>query len=114
MSGDLKKIREDQNKLMPETVYVQRLTRVDDGSGGWGEVWNSIATVKGRIASSQGREEELGKKVMALTTYTVTLPYDTSINQTDRLQINGQQYQVLAILNRSEKTALRVLCEKIE
>ncbi|HEY9077424.1 MAG TPA: hypothetical protein VIO61_12910 [Anaerolineaceae bacterium] len=48
-STDLAKIRAEQNKLMPETVYIQRLTRTADGTGGWSEAWITAATAAGRI-----------------------------------------------------------------
>ncbi len=112
-TSDLDKIKAEQEKLMPETVYVQRLTRTSDGAGGWSESWQTIATTKGRIAAKSGDENELGGKTTAITTYLITLPSDTELTNTDRLQINGQQYQITTILDRSEKTALQVICEKL-
>jgi len=112
-TSDLDKIKAEQEKLMPETVYVQRLTRTSDGAGGWSESWQTIATTKGRIAAKSGDENELGGKTTAITTYLITLPSDTELTNTDRLQINGQQYQIITPLDRSEKTALQVICEKL-
>jgi len=43
----------------------------------------------------------------------VTLPHDTELRQDDRLQLSGTQYEVKAILDRSEKTALRVVVSKV-
>jgi SPP1 family predicted phage head-tail adaptor len=115
MSGDLDKIRAEQNKLMPETVYVQRLTRTSDGAGGWTEAWQTVATTKGRLAPSQrgAGEAERGGAMSAYAEYVATLPSNTELQQADRLQINGTQYEVEAILDRSEKTALRVICVKV-
>ena len=113
-SEELEAMRDEQEKNMPETVYIQRLMRTSDSAGGWSEAWQTVATTQGRVAAARGRELELGSKLTSAVTYTVTLPHDAVVEQTDQLQINGQQYQVLAILNRSEKTALRVICEKIE
>lgn len=99
---------------MTETVYIQRLTRTDDGAGGWSEAWQTVATTKGRIAS-QGRAGETvqGGALTAQGEYIITLPHDTDLRQDDRLQINGVQYEVKAIFERSEKTALRVLASKV-
>jgi SPP1 family predicted phage head-tail adaptor len=112
-TSDLDKIKAEQEKLMPETVYVQRLTRTSDGAGGWSESWQTIATTKGRIAAKSGDENELGGKTTTITTYLITLPANTELTNTDRLQINGQQYQIITPLDRSEKTALQVICEKL-
>lgn len=114
-SSDLEKIRAEQNKLMPDTVYVQCLTRTSDNAGGFTEVWQTTATVKGRIVCSerQAGETVKGGEVKTYGEYIVTLPYNTNLRQDDRLQINGVQYEVIAILERSEKTALRVIVSKV-
>jgi len=114
-TNDLAKIRAEQNKLMPDTVYIQRLTRTSDGAGGWTETWQTVATTKGRIASSQrgAGEAVQGGAVTAYGEYIVTLPHDTELQQDDRLQISGTQYEVKAIFERSEKTALRVWVSKV-
>lgn len=113
-STDLAKIRAEQNKLLPDTVYIQRLARTSDGAGGWTEVWQTVATTKGRIAPSQrGGEAVQGGAITAYGEYIVTLPHDTELLQDDRLQISGTQYEVKAILDRSERTALRILVGKV-
>jgi len=109
MSGDLQKIRAEQAKLMPETVYVQSLTRVSDGAGGWTETWQTVATTKGRISTQGGGETKRGGAVTAEVSIVVTLPHDTDLRQEDRLQIGGKQYEIENIFERSEKTALRVV-----
>ena len=114
-SRELSEMRAEQEKQMPEVVYIQRLTRTPDGAGGWTETWQTVAMTKGRIAPSQrgAGEEVRAGAVTAYGEYIVTLPHDTELRQDDRLQINGTQYEVGAILNRSEKTALRVLVSKL-
>ena len=100
---------------MPDTVYIQRLTRASDGAGGWTEAWQTVAETKGRIAPSQrgAGETVQGGAITAYGEYIITLPHDADIGQDDRLQISGTQYEVKAILERSEKTALRVLVSKV-
>lgn len=114
-TNDLAKIRAEQVKLMPDNVYIQRLIRTSDGAGGWSEAWQTVATTKGRMAPSQRKYGEVvqGGALTAYSEYIVTLPYDTELQQDDRLQINGTQYEVKGILDRSEKTALRVLVSKV-
>jgi len=113
MPGDLDKIRAEQAKLMPETVYVQRLTRVSDAAGGWTEVWQTVATTKGRIATQSGIETKRGGAIVTDMSIIVTLPHDTDLRQSDRLQIGGKQYEIESILERSEKTALRVVVKSV-
>ncbi|MEM4406542.1 MAG: phage head closure protein [Candidatus Methanomethylicaceae archaeon] len=108
-------MRETQSKHLPETVYVQKLTRVSDSSGGWSEVWQTAFTTKGRISPGQKSQGTavLGGAVAEVGEYLVTLPHDVEVDSLDRLQIRGTQYEIKAVLDRSEKTALRVLVEKV-
>lgn len=114
-SRELSEMRAEQEKQMPEVVYIQRLTRTPDGAGGWTETWQTVATTNGRIATNQrgAGEEVRAGAVTAYGEFVVTLPHDTELRQDDRLQINGAQYEVKAIFERSEKTALRVLVSKV-
>jgi len=113
MSSDLDKIRAEQEKLMTETVYIQRLTRVSDGAGGWTETWQTVATTKGRIATQSGGETKRGGAVTVNMSLVVTLPHDTDLRQDDRLQIGGKQYEIDNIFERSGKTALRVSVKRL-
>lgn len=110
---DLAKIRAEREKLLPETVYVQRLTRTSDDAGGASEAWSTVATVRGSLEQSKGNEQVLADRIGAVLTYTATLPYDTEILHGDRLQVNGRQYQIETTLDRSEKTALRIICVEV-
>lgn len=107
-------MRTQQEAALPDTVYIQRLTRTSDGAGGWSAAWQTVATAKGRIAPNPRQGEMVqGGAITAYGEYTVTLPYDTELRQDDRLQISEAQYEIKAILERSEKTALRVLVSKM-
>lgn len=112
-TNDLNKIRAEREKLLSETVYVQRLTRISDEAGGSSEVWATVATVAGSLVQSGGNERVIADRIGAVLTYTATIPHDTEILQGDRLQVNGRQYQVETILERSEKTALRIICVEV-
>lgn len=112
---ELTAMRAVQGQTMTETVYVQRLTRTADSTGGWSESWTTAATVSGRIAPRMANsgENKIGGKVETFGDYLITLPHDTNVQTDDRLQINGEQYQIQSILERSKKTALRLICVKL-
>lgn len=116
MTSDLKKMRADQEKMMTETVYVQSRVKVPDGAGGYTETLSTMATVKGRIApnSQAGRESVIGGKVTSIAEYVITLPWDTEVSESNQLQIAGTQYEVVKIEECSEKTALRVMGNRIQ
>lgn len=114
-TNDLKRMRTDQEKLMTETVYVQRLSKTSDGAGGYTETWSTVATTKGRIAPStqSGSEELIGGKISPTAEYVITLPWNADVRHSDQLQITGIQYDVVKVEERTRKTALRVLCNRV-
>lgn len=115
MSSELDAMRAAQETVMPEMVYVQRLTRTPDGAGGWSEAWNTVATTKGRLVTKawDDAEQEIAGRYAARYKTIVTLPATTSLTESDRLQISGRQYEIIGIAGRSNKTALQVSCVEV-
>lgn len=114
--AELALMRATQETSMPETVHVQRLTRVTDSAGGWSEVWATVATTEGRLAEEAWKdaEQEIAGRTGAVYKVVITLPYDTELTEQDRLQIDSVQYQVIGIARRSNKTALRISCAEVK
>lgn len=110
---DLEAMRSTQEQHMLETVYIQRLVRTDDNSGGWYESWQTVQETKGRIGIPTSAELAIAGSLNAVNSFTITLPADTDLLETDQLQISGVEYRINAILKRSQKTALRVLVTQI-
>lgn len=114
MTTELEKMRHEQEKTLTETVYIQRLTRTGDDTGGWSEAWSTIATVKGRLSvrrTTQG-EAEAGGEMQYAQAFVITLPAATELQESDRLQMNGVQYVVKSILTHTEQTSLQVECAR--
>lgn len=111
---DLAKIQAEQEALMTDTVYVQRITRTADSAGGSSEAWTTVETTIGRLALASGREQVMADRIGAVISHTATLPIGTDINRGDRLQVNGIRYQVESVLTRSKQSALRVLVAEVD
>lgn len=112
MTTELEKMRKEQEKLLMDTVYIQRLTRIVDDTGGWSEVWATIATTKGRLSAKRvsSGDAEAGGQMQYTQGFTITLPAATVLKESDRLQINSVQYVVKEILTHTEQTSLQVEC----
>lgn len=110
---DVAAMKTAQESNLPETVYIQRLTRISDEAGGWDESWQTVATTNGRVGEPSGRELELAGAIGTIYAHIVTLPSDTELLETDQLQINATQYRINVILRRSQKTALRILVTEV-
>jgi hypothetical protein len=82
----------------PDTCQVMRgTTRVPDGYGGWteepaphGEPFRCRLDADQRI----GSEGIAGSVVLSVSSYTVEMPYDTDVQATDTLQVNGRTFEV--------------------
>jgi len=113
VTTELGKMRLDQEKLMTETVYVQRLTRTQDASGGWADVMNTVETTKGRIGNKSFAKGEFGGQETPFQVFVITLPWDTTLQEGDQLQINGVNYAIQAQISHTEQTALQVECVRV-
>lgn len=100
-----------QNSNLPETAYVQRLTRTTDGEGGYTEAWSTQTTTTGRIGEPKGEfEKEAAGKISVGVAYVITLPSNTEVLPTDQIQINSKNYKVhWTNANKTQKTALRII-----
>ena len=110
-SDQLTAMKAVQNSNLPETAYIQALTKTSDGEGGYTEAWNTVTTTTARIGEPKGElEREIAGRIGAGVTYVITLPSETVLDLTDQIQINGVNYKVhWTNKNKSSKTALRAV-----
>jgi len=113
-STDLAKIRAEQNKLLPETAYIQRLT-VTNGADGQSEAWTTYATVNARLGEPKGDvEKQVAATIKVGKVNVITLPFGTAIEDSDQIQISGVNYRVhWTNKNKSCATALRVIVTEV-
>lgn len=110
-------MRAAQLEIMPDVVTIHEMVEVSDGAGGLTRTWVERLDIQGRpieyparVGSPSGEEarivaDKLGPKRGTI----LTLPYDVEIEEQARVELNGELFQVEAILNRPESihTALR-------
>lgn len=101
-AAELAGMRATADRALPDTCTIQRKTAVSDGGGGTTETWADHATgIACRIAPASGGETgTAGDRVEDETTHVVTLPALTDITEADRLQVDGQVYEVTAVRKR--------------
>lgn len=94
---DLAQMRETANAALPDFAEIQRRTLTPDGYGNATETWEVIPAVPCRITPDKNKKAEVEQAgvVTTIADFLVTLPYETVIRATDRLQINGTQYEVI-------------------
>ena len=88
-------------------------TPASDGLGGLTPGTPTSATTVCRIAATGGQEAEISAKVTALETFTVTLPYNTTLTAASWIVAGGATYEIKAVLSAATNlTALRVLATR--
>ena len=96
--NDLRYIRAAAQTAMPDTVDVQRKNLASDKQGGFTESWaNAYQNIPARLAAKGGGESAgQGRQDLRLD-YTLTLAYDQSIEQTDRVVHTSGTYEIQSI-----------------
>lgn len=108
-------MRASINELMPDTCDILSLTATADGQGGVSQTWAASSTnVKCRLDVISKREATTGGAVQQFTGYVLSLPYDTTINDTDRVEIDDITYAVTGLNDgQSWKAVKRVMLEAV-
>lgn len=105
---ELAAVRAAQERLMPETVTVQRVSTSADGYGGTVRTDTTVATVAGRVGPLNRQElSTFASKIEGRAAFTVTVPYGTDIATGDRIAIGDRTFQVINAPQRSLTTAVR-------
>ena len=104
-----------QEAALPDTAAIRRITRTSDGAGGHTESEATVTTVACRMAQiGNGSERLIAERLSLAESVVVTMPYGTDVRLTDRLLISGVTWEVVAILERSWSTALRVIAARVQ
>lgn len=113
--NNLAKMRKTQELNLPETAYIQKLVSESDDSGGYYESWQSAGQAPARLGNVKGEQErEIAGQLGVEKVNVITLPADTEVDDTDRIQVNDVQYIVhWTNKNKSNLTALRVMVTEV-
>tara|TARA_R110000824_G_scaffold238121_6_gene426908 strand:+ start:13395 stop:13760 length:366 start_codon:yes stop_codon:yes gene_type:complete len=96
--GDLAYLRAEALTSLPDKVDIQRKTNTADGQGGFAESWSiAYSNISARIAygsgtNSVGVEQENRSRLL-----TVSVAYNQSIEQGDRVLSGGDTLEVISI-----------------
>ena len=95
-------MRDAIGDLLPDTCNILTVTFTPDGMGGnteaWGTASSSIAC-RVDMASGQnaGMEVITADSLRPYTTYILSIPYDTTIAEDDRVEHSGATYAVKSV-----------------
>lgn len=100
---------------LPETIEVQRPTRVPDGAGGETLTYGNVATCPARLAPAGGEDErEFAGRVAGRSLWRITLPAEADVRLDDRVVVVGRTFEVLGVRARSFELCRVVLATLLE
>jgi SPP1 family predicted phage head-tail adaptor len=114
-SAELAYMRDSTELLMPDTCNILTLSIVSNDEGGQIETWSTTGTSECRLDMKSGSEPVLGGAVQEFTGYVLSIPYDTVINDENRVEIDSVIYAVTSINDgQSWRAVKRVTLEVVE
>jgi head-tail adaptor len=97
-ANELAQMRADAIELMSDTCSILSVAYTRDGEGGLAEVWGTLtASVACRIDYITGREAQIGGAVQPYARARLTVPYDTTLETTNRILADGRTYSVKSV-----------------
>lgn len=116
-SGELAQMRSDIEALLPDTCSILTAVNTPNGMGGNTTTWSAAYTnVRCRLDASNYRnsEQTAGAAVRPVHSYVLTVPYDTIIDETNRVVIGSGVYSVVSLdTNKSWATCRRAFLERV-
>jgi hypothetical protein len=101
--NDLESMRDAIAQLLPARCDILTVTRTSDGQGGQVDTWGTAtANVACRLDYAGGKpgqsmERVFGNALQAYTGWILSLPHDTTVTETNRIQIGGVVYNVTMV-----------------
>ena len=100
--------------LLPDTCYILSPTSTPDGYGGVTQTWGTAGTATCRLDHVSGREIASGGAIQPFEGYTLSLPYDTTINESWRVVVSSVTYAVKSVnIGQSWQAVKRVQLERV-
>tara|TARA_R110000824_G_scaffold68237_7_gene176636 strand:+ start:818 stop:1189 length:372 start_codon:yes stop_codon:yes gene_type:complete len=117
-TGDLERMRNGLESLLPDTCTIQSVTQTGDGLGGQTSSWANTATnVECRLdqVDQRARNAEDGDQQVAVADWFVTLHHDQAITLAQRIVTATLTLHPIRMnTDRSWKAGTRVMCRLVE
>ncbi len=97
-SNDLSYLRTEAQTAMPDNVTIQRKTLISDQQGGFTEGWSDVyQNIPGRVSVTGGGESMRAGRQDVQIDAMLTIAYDQSIEQSDKVVHGGTTYEVVFV-----------------
>ena len=101
-ASELASIRSTRNGFMPDTAIIYRYALTSDGGGGYTESWPAVGTVSCYVwtrSDATDNEASIGGQPTSRTRWYIEVPYNTTIDARDWIEVNSRTFQVVVVPN---------------
>lgn len=92
-------------------ITIETVAETPDGMGGWTEGWTTLANVWAKVEPKTGGEFWYGHQIEEHIAYQVTIRYLSTVTSKMRIQWDGRQLQIKAVmLENGRKDFMRLKC----
>ncbi len=115
---ELAQMRADLLQMLPDTCVIYSATQAVDAQGAISKTWAASGTAACRLDAprnvSQDGMQISGAALQAFRRYTLTLPYDTTIVEGQRVVHGGETYTATNVdTDKSWPVSRRVFLERV-
>ena len=115
-SADLAAMRDVQRQVLPQTCDILRPSGSVNAVGEEVITWGTAGSaVPCRLARARARLAAVGEQVTLEAGWVATLAHDADVRAGDRMVVDGQTYEVIAVWQaHAWRTATRVDLKRLE
>ena len=97
-SAELTGMRDAIEQLLPQTCNILSATFTPNGQGGGTTTWGTVsASVACRLDVISGMEQVTGGALQPYTRSVLSMPYDTTVDETYRIELGSNTYAVKSV-----------------
>lgn len=114
-TAQITSMRECADLALPDTCTIRRHTAVSDGRGGQIQTWVVVGTYPCRLAPAKTQPSNgvAADKAQTVTIWTITLPAETDVRNTDQINIGQRVFEVDIVNAHSFEIARQVKATEI-
>lgn len=115
---EFKAMRSTADSHLYGTAVISMATKANDSQGGYTWTYAASGTVDARLAPDlgiRGQEMRVGDRVAEVSSWILTVPYTTSIDEDDRVTFASVTYEVDEVMTRTpEEISRRVRLREVD
>ena len=112
-SADIAYMQDAVEELLPGTCYILSYTLASNGAGEMLPTWGTAGTVDCRLDAKTGNEQLQGGAIRPKFEYVITLPYGTTIAETNKVVVGSDTFNVTSIdAEKSWSACVRAYLER--